>query len=118
MGIQRQDAPRPPPPTAIQVQELAEQLGGGNVKAPFPFDGHFIPRFPEAEWKEPGGTHLDAYGPNGWTGGFNHGFGTVAYLSDINDQGGGFTYWPGAAPHHPSIISQRRPVVESRHPEP
>jgi hypothetical protein len=35
-------------------------------------------------------------GPNGWTGGFNHGFGTVAYLSDVPEKGGGFTYWPGS----------------------
>eukprot|EP01048_Picozoa_sp_COSAG05_P013884 COSAG05_NODE_1520_length_4645_cov_613.938187_6_plen_228_part_00 len=36
------------------VQALAQQLGGGGVSAPFPFDGHLIPRFPQKkEWREP-----------------------------------------------------------------
>jgi hypothetical protein len=79
-----------------QVQRLAEQLGGGNTEAPFPFDGHLIARFPEhgKAWEPPAGTHLDGYGPNGWTGGYNHGFGTVAYLNDIDETHGAFTYWP------------------------
>lgn len=84
-----------------EVRELAAQLGGdGQVDARFPFDGHMIPRFPaEPEsWQPPGAkeAHLDAYGPNGWTGGFNHGFGTVAYLTDIPECGGCFSYWRGS----------------------
>ena len=35
------------------VRALAQQLGGGNVSATFPFDGHLIPRFPEPDWEEP-----------------------------------------------------------------
>lgn len=79
-----------------RVRAVAKQLGGDNVSAPFPFDGHLIPKFPQPDWDEPAGTHWDGYGPNGWTGGYNHGFGTVAYLSDVPDKGGGFTYWPGS----------------------
>ena len=37
-----------------------------------------------------------AQGPNGWTGGYNVGFGTVAYLSDIPEKGGCFSYWAGS----------------------
>ena len=85
------------------VQELADQLGGkGQTAAPFPFDGHLIPRFPNSgvntswkgepdeqeEWQPPAAAHWDGYGPNGWTGGYNVGFGTVAYLSDIPEKGG------------------------------
>eukprot|EP01047_Picozoa_sp_COSAG01_P019752 COSAG01_NODE_1108_length_11662_cov_189.275534_10_plen_408_part_00 len=45
------------------VQALARQLSGGQASAPFPFDGHLIPRFPQASaWQEPDGTHWDGYG--------------------------------------------------------
>jgi hypothetical protein len=37
-----------------------------------------------------------ADGGNGWTGGLNHGFVITAYLEDIDEQGGCFTYWRGS----------------------
>jgi hypothetical protein len=63
----------------------------------YPFDGHMIPTWPAAQttaWQPGTGAHLDNYGGNGWTGGLNHGFVITAYLQDIDERGGCFTYWP------------------------
>eukprot|EP01048_Picozoa_sp_COSAG05_P027660 COSAG05_NODE_8177_length_729_cov_0.741270_2_plen_186_part_01 len=65
-----------------------------------------IPTWPAAEeesgsaidWKPGTGVHLDNYGPHGWTGGFNCGFGLVALLNDTPERAGCFTYWKGS--HH------------------
>ena len=39
----------------------------------------------------------DNYGPNGWTGGLNHGFVVTAYLEDIEEGGGCFVRAPTAS---------------------
>jgi hypothetical protein len=52
----------------------------------------------EATWVPGAGVHLDNYGPHGWTGGFNCGFGLVALLNDVVEREGCFTYWRGS--HH------------------
>ena len=69
------------------------------MRSSYPFDGHMIPTWPAAQpttWEPGTGAHLDNYGPNGWTGGLNHGFVVTAYLQDIDERGGCFTYWPGS----------------------
>jgi hypothetical protein len=89
---------------AAQVQALAAQLGGGHFATGHPFEGHMIPTWPtnmenqEATWVPGAGVHLDNYGPHGWTGGFNCGFGLVALLNDVVEREGCFTYWRGS--HH------------------
>eukprot|EP01052_Picozoa_sp_SAG31_P000185 SAG31_NODE_5_length_43735_cov_42.922266_41_plen_160_part_00 len=60
-----------------QVKAVAVQLGGGAFTTGYPFDGHMIPTWPlppekRGEWQPGRGVHLDNYGPNGWTGGFNN----------------------------------------------
>ena len=88
-----------------QVEALSTQLGGpGGFTTSYPFDGHMIPtwpaREPGAEWSPSGMGHLDNYGPNGWTGGLNHGFVVTAYLEDIEEGGGCFVRAPTTSRAH------------------
>lgn len=75
----------------LQMQAVVEQLGGGQFVGG---GGSLLVQWPKKEsiWDWPGQGHIDGYGPNGWSGGFM--LGATAYLDDVEDQGGAFTYWP------------------------
>ena len=60
----------------------------------WPAGGSMLVHWPRSEghWDMPATGHIDGYGPGGWSGGFM--LGATAYLEDVEDEGGGFVYWP------------------------
>ena len=71
------------------MRAIAEQLGGGHFLGG---GGSPIVRWPrDGEWQMPGGGHIDAYGPGGWSPFM---FGVTTYLYDVEPGGGAFIYWP------------------------
>lgn len=74
------------------MQQIAEQLGGGEFIGG---GGSPIIKWPSpsanAQWSLPKSGHIDGYGPAGWTPFM---LGATAYLYDVKHKGGAFIYWP------------------------
>lgn len=79
-----------------EMQVIVDQIGGGSFTGG---GGSMLVQWPKstrANWQMPEAGHIDGYGPGGWSGGFM--LGATTYLEPVEEQGGGFVYWPKS--HH------------------
>ncbi len=74
-----------------QMDAIVKQLGGGHFAGG---GGSMLVQWPQrdGQWSMPAQGHIDGYGPGGWSGGFM--LAATAYLEDVEEEGGAFTYWP------------------------
>jgi hypothetical protein len=86
----------PPLGDLPQMRSIVDQLGGGMFAGG---GGSMLVQWPKTDdssWSLPANGHIDGYGPGGWSGGFM--LGATTYLEPVEEQGGGFVYWPQS--HH------------------
>lgn len=76
-----------------------EMVGKGTLQTDGGAGPHLSFPNPDAEWRQPGGGHLDGYYtptngvPKGTVGAFT--IGATVYLGKVEPRGGGFSVWPG-----------------------
>lgn len=103
----------PTPGELPQFQALMYQLSGGFFKGGGAQIAPIFPNTKTEEWELPAGGHIDGYNSI-WSGTGANRVSATFYLSDVAEQGGCFTYWPGGATRFHQFLRQHPEQVDGR----